>query len=41
MRYLLKNDDGKIYIIVNHQTKLVNKNVGCAIIEKGRLRNEG
>lgn len=40
MRYLLKNDEGKIYIMVNHQTKLVNKNVGCAIIEEGRLRNE-
>ena len=40
MRFLLKNDEGKIYIMVNHQTKLVNKNVACAIIEEGRLRNE-
>jgi len=40
MRYLMKNDEGRIYIIVNHQTKIVNKNVGCVIIEKGRLRVE-
>lgn len=40
MRYLMKNDEGKIYIMVNHQTKLVNKDVGCAIIEKGRLKIE-
>lgn len=41
IRYLLKNDEGKIYIIVNHQTKIVNKNVACAIIEKGRLKSKG
>ena len=41
MRYLLKNDEGKIYIFVNHQTKLVNKNLGCAIIEEGKLKSEG
>lgn len=40
LRYLMKNDEGKIYIMVNHQTKIVNKEVGCAIIEKGRLRIE-
>ena len=40
MRFLFKNDEGKIYVMVNHQTKLVNKNVACAIIEEGRLRNE-
>ena len=36
MKYLLKNDEGKIYIMVNHQTKLVNKNVGCVIMGKER-----
>lgn len=40
MRYLFKNDEGKIYIIVNHQTKFVNKKAGCAIIEKGILTIE-
>lgn len=41
IRYLLKNDEGKIYIIVNHQTKIVNKNVACAIINKGKLESKG
>lgn len=41
MRYLIKNGDEKIYIFVNHQTKLVNKNLGCAIIEEGKLKSEG
>lgn len=40
IRYLLKNDENKIYIIVNHQTKLVNKGFDYAIIEKGRLKGE-
>lgn len=40
IRYLLKNDE-HIYIMVNHQTKIVNKNVACAIIEKGRLKSKG
>ena len=36
LRYLLKNDEGKIYIMVNHQTKIVNKDMECVIIEKGK-----
>jgi len=40
MRYLLKNDEGKIYIVVSHQTKIVNKNMDYVIIEKGKLKNE-
>ncbi len=39
-KYLLK-DQNRIYIMVNHQTKLVKKNVEYAIMEKGRIRNEG
>ena len=34
LRYLMKNDEGKIYIMINHQTKIVNKNMECVIIEK-------
>lgn len=41
IRYLLKNDEGKIYIMVNHQTKMMNKGLGCAIIEKGKLTDKG
>lgn len=40
-RFLLKNDEGKIYIMVNHQTKLVNKDMECVIIEKGTIKNKG
>lgn len=40
-RYLLKKDENCFYIMVNHQTKIVNKNVACAIIEKGRLKSKG
>lgn len=40
IRHLLKNDENKIYIMVNHQTKLVNKSFDCAIIEKGKLKSE-
>ena len=38
LRYLLKNDEGKIYIMVNHQTKIVNKDMECVIIEKGKIK---
>lgn len=41
IRYLLKNDEGKIYIIVNHQTKIVNRQLSCAIIEEGKLKSKG
>ena len=38
LRYLMKNDEGKIYIMINHQTKIVNKNMECVIIEKGKIK---
>lgn len=31
-RYLYSHDDGKIYIVVNHQTKIVKKGWDCVII---------
>ncbi|MEG0368322.1 MAG: ABC transporter ATP-binding protein, partial [Coprobacillus sp.] len=40
-KYLMKNDENKIYIMVNHQTKLVNKEIEYVIMEKGRIRNKG
>lgn len=40
-RYLFKNDQGKIYIMVSHQTKLVNKNIDCVIMEKGKIKDKG
>lgn len=40
-KYLMKNDENKIYIMVNHQTKLVNKDIEYVIMEKGRIRNKG
>lgn len=38
IRYLLKNDKEKIYIMVNHQTKIVNKDMECVIIEAGKIK---
>ena len=38
LRYLMKNDEGKIYIMINHQTKIVNKDMECVIIEKGKIK---
>lgn len=38
IRFLLKNDAGKIYIMVNHQTKIVNKDMECVIIEAGKIK---
>lgn len=40
IRYLLKNDDQKIYIIVSHQTRAVFKEFGCAKLEQGHLKIE-
>lgn len=41
IRYLLKHDEDKKYIIVNHQTKIVNKSFDYVIIEEGKLKSEG
>ncbi|MCD7894473.1 MAG: cysteine peptidase family C39 domain-containing protein [Erysipelotrichaceae bacterium] len=41
MRYLLKNFDDKIFIMVNHQTKVMNKNLDCVIIEDGKIKSKG
>lgn len=39
-RYIVKNYSDKILIMVNHQTKLVNRNDDYVIIEKGKLRKK-
>ncbi|MCD8027957.1 MAG: ATP-binding cassette domain-containing protein [Erysipelotrichaceae bacterium] len=44
MRYLLKNFNDKIFIMVNHQTKVENKNLDnldCVIIENGKIKSKG
>lgn len=40
-RYLLAHDENKIYIMVNHQTKLVKKGWDCAIIDDRKLISKG
>lgn len=40
IRYLLKNDKNKIYVIVSHQTRAVFKELGCAKLEQGCLKIE-
>jgi len=40
-RYIVKNYSDKILIMVNHQTKLVNRNDDYVIIDNGKLRKKG
>lgn len=39
-RYIVKNYSDKILIMVNHQTKLVNRNDDYVIIEKGKIKKK-
>ena len=39
-RYIVKNYSDKILIMVNHQTKLVNRNDDYVIIDKGKLKKK-
>lgn len=39
LRYLLKNDEGKIYVMVNHQMRNTFKNVDSIILEKGSMKH--
>lgn len=39
-RYLFSHDEGKIYIVVNHQTKVVKKGWDCVIIDENK-ENKG
>jgi ABC-type bacteriocin/lantibiotic exporter with double-glycine peptidase domain len=39
-RYIIKNYSDKILIMVNHQTKLVNRNDDYVIIENGKIKKK-
>ena len=41
MKYLADNEENKIFIVVNHQIKIVNKSFDYAIIEGGKLYRRG
>lgn len=40
-KYLSQHDEDKIYIMVNHQTKLVKKGWDCVIIDDRKLMSKG
>lgn len=40
-RYIVKNYNNKILIMVNHETKLVNRTDDCVIIDKGKIIKKG
>lgn len=39
LRYLMKNDEGRIYIMVNHQMRNTFKNVESIVLEKGSMKH--